>query len=122
MGARRPLTAPPERGLAARQLATVTGRVHGRSVRLVFVTGDGLRITGTGPARGIAHCGSPLTGRLSAPPTGHGVWNYLGDNNLYIPAPSFASVCGGNGFGSFAIFKDGRIYDCGRQAFVIELD
>ena len=84
--------------------------------------GDFPTAAGTNWKYGPSHCGSPLTGRLSAPPTGHGVWNYLGDNNLYIPAASFSSLCLGNGFGTFLMFKDGRIYDCGRQAFVIELD
>ena len=114
------LTAPREAGIAVRRLATVSGRVHGRSVRLVFVTAHGRRITGTGPARGIAHCGSPLTGRLSAPRTGHGVWSYLDGNALYIPAPSFSHLCLGNGFGTYLLFSDGRIYDCGRQAFAID--
>jgi hypothetical protein len=111
------LTASDERR-NTRKVADVTGTVGRTRVTLRFTTASGLRIKGTGSARGVRRCASKLLGKLTSARNGSGAWRATTSSALYIPAPSFSYVCGGNTL-AWVLFGDGRIYSCEHQAFFI---
>jgi hypothetical protein len=106
-----------ERG-HAHKVALVSGSVGKHKVHLRFTTAKGLVVTGTGAARGVRGCSSRLGGKLTSAGNGTGRWKGRTEEPVYIPAPSFYYLCGGND-ASTILFNDGRIYVCSMRAFQI---
>ena len=96
-------------------IATVTGTLTGKRVKLTFKTKDGLVLTGTGATRGLGK--GKIAGALQVRGGGRGDWSATNDKEVVIFAPSFYSTYCTNP-NQLILIDGGNGYNCHLMSFI----